>query len=103
DIGGHSCAALAVTLVDVLDDTLALITGRQVDIDVGPLAALFGEKALEEQFHADGVDGGDAERIANSAVGGRSAALREDVLLAAEAHEIPDDEKVSGEIEVLDE
>ena len=102
DVGGHGGAELAVALVDVLDDALALIAAGQVEIDVGPLAALFGEKALEQQFHADGIDGGDAERIADGAVGGRAAALHQDVLLAAEAHDVPDDEEVAGEVELLD-
>ncbi len=93
----------SVALVDVLDDALALIAAGEVEIDVGPLAALFGEKALEEQFHADGVDSGDAERVADGAVGGGTAALDEDVLLAAEADDVPDDEEVAGEVEFLDE
>ena len=93
----------AVTLVDVLDDVLAFVAAGQVEIDVGPLAALFGKKTLEEKFHADGIDGGDAERVADGAVGGRSAALHENVLLAAEADQVPDDEEVSGEFEFLDE
>ncbi len=53
DVGGHGRAALAVALVDVLDGALALLARRQVEIDVRPLAAFFGEKALEQQVHAD--------------------------------------------------
>ena len=103
DVGGHGGAALAIALVEVLDDFFALVAAGQVEVDVGPLAALFGEKALEEKFHADGVDGGDAERVADGAVGGRSAALHENVLLAAVADDVPDDEEVSGEVELFDE
>ena len=103
DVGGHGGAAFAIALVDVLDDFFALVAAGQIEIDVGPLAALFGKKALEEQFHADGVDRGDAERVADGAVGGGSASLHENVLLAAEADEIPDDEEVSGEFEFFDE
>ena len=40
DVGGHGGAELAVALVDVLNDLLALIAGRQIDVDVGPLAAV---------------------------------------------------------------
>ena len=54
DVGGHGGAALAVALVDVLDHFFTLVAAGQVEIDVGPLAALFGEKTFEEQFHADG-------------------------------------------------
>ncbi len=103
DVGGHGGAALAVTLVDMLDDFFALVAAGQVEIDVGPLAAFFRKKTLEEQLHADGVDRGDPERVADGAVGGRSAPLHENVLLAAEADEIPDDEEVSGEFEFFDE
>ena len=45
----------------------------QVDgkaVDVGPFAAFFGEETLEQQFHADGIDCGNAERVADGAVGG---------------------------------
>src|SRR5204863_6813182 len=70
--------------------------------DIGPLSALLGEEALEEQLHADRVDRGDAEGVADGAVGGRAAALRQDVVLAAEAHDVPDGEEVAGEPELLD-
>ena len=96
-------AARAVAAVDVLDDLLALVAGRQVEVDVGPLAALLGEEALEEQLHADGVDRRDAERVADRAVGGRAAALAEDAALAAEADDVPDDQEVAGEVELPDE
>ena len=52
----------------------------KIDIDVGPFAALFGEEAFEEEVHADGVDGGDAERVADGAVGGGAASLAQDAL-----------------------
>ena len=103
DVGGHGGAELAVALVDVLDGALALIAAGEIDIDIGPFAALFGEETLEEQLHADGIDGGDAERIADGAVGGRTAALAEDAVIAAEVHDVPHDEEIAGEIEFLDE
>src|ERR1019366_8660074 len=68
-----------------------------------PLAALFAEEAFEEKVHADGVDGGDFERVADGAIGGAAAALREDVVLFAEAHDVPDDEEVTGEMELFNE
>ena len=51
----------------------------------------------------DRIDGGDAEAVAHGAVGGRPAALRQDLVLAAEVHDVPDDQKIAGEIERLDE
>jgi hypothetical protein len=38
-VGGHRCAKPAVFLVDVLDDALAAIATRKIEIDVGPFAA----------------------------------------------------------------
>ena len=81
DVGGHRRAERAVFLVDVLNDALAAIAARQIEIDVGPLAALLGQEALEQQLHADRIDGRDAEAVADGAVGRRAAALHEDVLL----------------------
>src|SRR5881296_3505619 len=98
----HGGAALAVAAIDVLDDLFAAVPGRQVEVDVGPLAALLGEEALEEETHADRVDGRDAERVADRAVGGRTAPLAEDAALAAEADDVPHDQEVAGEVEALD-
>ena len=102
DVGGHRRAVPAVLLVDVLDHLLAPIAARQIEIDVGPLAALLRQEALEEQIHADRIDRGDAEAVADGAVGGRAASLHEDVVLAAEIDDVPDDQEVAGELELLD-
>ncbi len=48
DVGGHRRAEFAVTLIDVLYGAFTTVAAGQVEIDVGPLAALFGEKALEQ-------------------------------------------------------
>ena len=54
------------------------------------------------RLHADRIDGGDAEAVAHGAVGRRAAALHEDVLLPAEIDDVPDDQEVAGELELLD-
>src|SRR5215469_9423170 len=87
----------------MLDHALALIAARQIEIDVRHLAALLGEKALEEQLHPYGIDGSDAQRVADSAVCCRPASLYEDAFLLAEADDVPDNEKVSGKIQFFDE
>ena len=102
DIGRHGSAALAVTLVHVLDGSLALIAAGQVNIDIGPLAAFFGEEALEEQIHAHGIYRSYSQRVTDGAVCCRSAPLCQDALLAAEANNVPDNQKVASEIEFLD-
>ena len=96
DVGGHGCAELAIALVDVLDDLLAVIAGGQIEIDVGPFAAVLAQEALEEQFHADRIDSGDFKRIADGGVGCRAAPLHQNAVLLAVAHDLPDDEKVAG-------
>jgi len=103
DVGAHRSTELAVALVDILDGTLAIVSGRQVEIDVGPLAAHLGEEALEEQFHADWIDSRNTERVADGGVGGRAAPLNQDAVLAAELHNVPHDEEVAGESELGDE
>ena len=87
----------------MLNDPLAPIAARQIEIDVGPLAALLGQKALEQQIHADRIDRRDPEAVADGAVGRRPAALDEDVLGAAEIDDVPDDEEVAGEVQLVDE
>src|SRR3954463_3184856 len=77
DVGGHGGAEFSVMLVDVLNDTLALVAAGKIKVDVGPLAALFAEEALEKQVHADGIYGGDAERIADGTVSGGTTSLGE--------------------------
>ena len=102
DVRGHARAARAVALVDVLQDLLAAIARRQVDVDVRPLAALLGEEALEQELVAHGIDRGDAERVAHDRVGGRAAALAQDPARAALAHDVPDDQEVALEREAAD-
>ena len=102
DIGSHGGAAFAVTLVQILNDALALVAAGQIEINVGPLAAFFRQETFEKQFHADGIDGGDPQRIANGAVGSGAASLDQNVLLAAEADQVPYDEKISGQLEFFD-
>jgi hypothetical protein len=51
----------SVALVNVLDRLLALLSARQIEIDVGPLTAFFRKKTLKQQIHADRIDGSDSE------------------------------------------
>ena len=91
----------AVHLVDVLDDLFATV-GLDVDVDVRRLAALGREEPLEHQLVEDGVDGGDAQRVADRGVRGGSPSLGEDSVLAAELRDLPHDEEVAGEVQVFD-
>jgi hypothetical protein len=102
DHRGHRGAVPPVFLEHVLDHLLALVSRREVEVDVGPFPALFGEKALEEQAHGDGVHRGDAERITDRAVGGGTASLHQHRCLAGEAHDVVHDQEVAREVELLD-
>jgi len=55
----------------------------EIDVDVGRLLALAGDKPLEEQFMLDRVDQGYAEQIADAAVRGGAPALAEDAATSA--------------------
>src|SRR5207244_12574628 len=101
-VGGHGCAAFAITLVDILDRAPALIAAGQVNINSGPLATFCGEEALEKQIHAHGIYRSYSQRVTDGAVCCRSAPLCQDALLAAEANNVPDNQKVASEIEFLD-
>jgi hypothetical protein len=102
DVGRHRRAEAAVLVVDVLDDGLAPVAARQIEVDVGPFAALFGQEALEQHSVLHRVDRRDAEAVADGAVRRRPAPLDEDVVVTAELHDVPDDQEVAGEIEFFD-
>ena len=78
DLGRHAGPVAAVLLVDVLDHLLAALV-LEIDVDVRRLVALLADEALEEHVDAVGIDGGDAEAVADGRVGRRAAALAEDV------------------------
>jgi len=46
---------LAETAIDFLDDRFAPVAAGQIEIDVRPGIAAFGEETLEEEIVADGV------------------------------------------------
>ena len=67
-----------IALIDMLDDFLAPLM-FEIDIDVGRLAPLGAEKALEQHFELVGIDGGDAQKITDRGIRGRAAALAQNV------------------------
>ena len=101
-VRGHRRPRDPVLPEDVLDHFLALVAGGQVDVDVGPLAALLREEALEEEVHSDWVDRRDAQRITHGAVGGGAAALTENPMDPGIRRDVLDDQEVAGEVELLD-
>ena len=94
-------ALAAVAPVEVLDHLLAPLV-LEIDVDVGRLAPLGRDEALEQQIDARGIDGRDAEAIAHGAVGRRAAALAEDRVLPGETHDIVDGEEIARVVELGD-
>ena len=74
----------------------------EVDVDVGGITALFAQEALKQQTHFHRVDAGDAEAVADDAVGGRAASLTQDFLLAREGHNGLHCEKIRRDIQLGD-
>ena len=68
----------------------------------GRTVARRGQEALEEQVQLHRVGVGDAERVTDRRVRGRTAALAVDVVAATELGDVPDGEEVAGEAEGLD-
>ena len=91
----------AVGLEHPLHDDLAPLV-LEIDIDVGRLAPLLGDEALEQQIVAVGIDRGDAEHVADRRVGGRAAPLAEDVLRAGEADDRVHRQEVRRVAQLLD-
>ena len=101
DLADHRCVFAAVLVVDVLDDLLAVLVG-DVQVDVGEAFALFGQETLEEQVLADRVDVGDAQGVADCGVGGGAATLRHDAAFGAATRDVPHNQKVAGQSQLLD-
>ena len=74
----------------------------EIHVDVWRLAPLLGDEALEQQVVAFGVDGGDAQDVADRRIGGRAAPLAQDVLASREADDGVHGQEVGGVFEGLD-
>ena len=92
---------LAIGGVDPLDHLLAPLM-LEIDIDVGRLASLLRNEALEQEVVAFRIDGGDAEHVADGRIGGRAAALAKDVLAAGETDDRIHRQEVRRIFECLD-
>jgi hypothetical protein len=82
----------------VLDHLLAPLM-LEIDVDVGRLAALGGDEALEQKVGALGIDLGDAEAEAHRRVRRRAAALAQDAARAGKADDVEDGEEIRRIIE----
>lgn len=96
DLGGITTP---VVLVDVLDDVFSPLR-LDIDVNIWWTVPLRGEETLKKEFVGNGVDGCDAETVADGRVVGGAAALAEDVVVPTELDNIVDDEEVTGEVEL---
>jgi hypothetical protein len=85
-----------------LDHLLAALV-LEIDVDVGRLAAVGRDEALEQQVDALGIDLGDAETVADGGVRRRAAALAENLLAAGIADDVVDGEEVGRIFQLGDE
>ncbi len=99
--GAERRTIAAVGLVDPLDDLLAPFV-FEIDVDIRGFLAGGADEALEEQVGAGGIDGSDAEDVADRAIGGAAAALAEDVLRAGEADDAVHREEVGRIRQLID-
>ena len=101
DISHLRRAFPAVGAIRVLDNFFAA-AGLDVDINIGRPITVRGEKTLEKQLRRDGLGIGNAQREAHRRIGGRAAALAQDILAAAKIHQVAHDQKVAGEAQLFD-
>ncbi len=102
DGGAERGAVAAIGVVDPLHHGLAPFV-LEIDVDVRRLAPLLGNEALEQEVIAVWVDRGDAEDVADGAVGGRAAALAEDALAPGVTDDAVHRQEVGGIGEPFDE
>src|SRR5262249_20458022 len=99
----HGRAVFAVTAINFLDHRFAPVAGWKIEIDVRPTASALIQEPFEHEIVAYRIDRRDPEAITNRAVRRAAPTLDHDVVLAAEIHDVPDDQKISRELELDDE
>ena len=90
---GQCSAVVAVFLVDVLDDFLAPLM-FEVHVDIGRLIAFAADETRKQHIHARRVDLGHAKAITDRGIGGRTAALAQDMVLPRKTHDVVHGQKV---------
>ena len=101
DVGHLGGAFPAITAVDVLDGFFPAVA-LDVDVDIGRAIALGRQEPLEQQAEAHRVRLGHPERVADSRIGGRPPPLAINVSFVAKIDDVPDDEEIAGETELVD-
>ncbi len=99
--GGEAGAVAAVAPIDVLDHVLAPLV-LEIDVDVGRLAPLRRDEALEQEIGAVGIDLGDAQAEADRRIRRRAAPLAQNALRTGVAHDVVDGEEIGRVLEFRD-
>ena len=97
----HGHVVGAVLAVHVVDD-LVPAAPADIEVDIGAIGAREIEEALEVEVVFEGVHARDAEGVGHQAVGGRAPAHDRHVVRARVAHDVPHDEEVRREPELVD-
>ena len=85
----HRRAQLAITLIHVLNRLLALLSRRQIEIDVRPLAPVLAQKPLEQQLHPHRIDRRNLQRITNRRIRRAAPSLHQNVVRLAVTAQCP--------------
>ncbi len=102
EVGHHGRIIASIAVVNELDDFLATLV-LDVEVDVGRLAALPGQEALEEKIHPHRVHGRDAEHETHGRVCSRAASLTQDPVVPAELHDLTHGQEVAVVVELANE
>ncbi len=97
----HGHALLAVFFVHV-GEHLVAAAAADVQVNVGHVAPLLVQEALEVEPVAQRADAGDAQAVSHDGRGGRSAAHGGDALRGRVAHDVPHDQEIGRQIQLLD-
>src|SRR5207302_9828408 len=89
-VRGHGRAVFSVAAINFLNDRFTPIAAWKIEIDIGPAFPAFVQEPFENQIVAHRIDRRDAETITNRAIGGATATLHHDVVLAAKIDDVPD-------------
>ena len=95
-----SDVGLAVLFLDVANDLTASFLAK-VDIDIGCFESAFVEETFEEQIVLDRTNVGQIQRITNQCTDAAAPSCSRHVDLACVANKVPNDQKVVGETELL--
>ena len=91
----------SILFVNVLDDLFATLM-FEIDVDIGSFIAFATDEAFEEKIVLAGIHTGYPEAKANSAIGGRTATLAQNVPRPGESDQVPDGQEIGLIVQVLD-